>query len=211
MRNMDLMDAAELVANSYKGQSHLPPVRTAVKEGHVEAYLLSNNTLVIPGTNDFDDWTKSNLVIGKQKVSWKLKGKAGGNAIWHRGFAGYAATIANKLGRASPTFIIGHSLGAAAAQILGCIYGVPAIGFASPMPRLGSRKLASEHLVLNVVRNDDPVGRMPPKKFGYRRVGNTEVMQPVEKALGLRHAMDHYIDLMKIERNAGKIVKSWPR
>ena len=211
MRNMDLMDAAELVANSYKGQSHLPPVRTAVKEGHVEAYLLSNNTLVIPGTNDFDDWTKSNLVIGKQKVSWKLKGKAGGNAIWHKGFAGHAQTISSKLGSARPTFIVGHSLGAAAAQILGCIYGIPAIGFASPMPRQGSRKLASEHLVLNVVRNDDPVGRLPPKGLGYRRVGNTEVMQPVTKEIGLRHAMEHYIDLMKIERRVGKIVKSWPR
>ncbi|SMX39051.1 lipase family protein [Octadecabacter ascidiaceicola] len=211
MRNMDLMDAAELVANSYRGKSHLPPVRTTVREGHVEAYLLSNNTLVIPGTNDTEDWTKSNLVIGKQKVSWKLKGKAGGNAIWHRGFAGHAATISNKLGSARPTFIVGHSLGAAAAQILGCIYGVPAIGFASPMPRQGSRKLSSEHLVLNVVRNDDPVGRLPPKGLGYRRVGNTEVMHPVKKEKGLRHAMEHYIDLMKIERRAGKIVKSWPR
>ncbi len=211
MRNMDLMDAAELVANSYKGKSHLPPVRTIVKKGHVEAYLLSNNTLVIPGTNDANDWTKSNLVIGKQKVSWKLKGKAGGNAIWHKGFAGFATTIYNQLGSARPTFIVGHSLGAAAAQILGCIYGVPAIAFASPMPRQGSRKLTNEHLILNVVRNDDPVCRLPPKNLGYRRAGNTEVMQPVTKDIGLRHAMEHYTDLMKIERRAGKIVKSWPR
>lgn len=211
MRNMDLMDAADLVANSYKGASHLPPVRRTVNKGHVGAFLLSDNTLVIPGTNEADDWTKSNLVIGKQKISWNAKGKAGGNAIWHKGFASFASTIANSLGGAKPTFIIGHSLGAAAAQILGCVYGVPVIAFASPMPRKGSTRLTHERLVLNVVRNDDPVGRLPPKNFGYRRVGNTEVMHPVKKEVGLRHAMPHYIDLMKIERTAGKIVKSWPR
>ena len=59
-------------------------------------------------------------------------GKAAGNAIWHKGFAGHAETIANKLGALRPTYIVGHSLGAAAAQILGCVYGVPAIGFTSP-------------------------------------------------------------------------------
>jgi len=36
-------------------------------------------------------------------------------------------------------------------------------------------------------------------------------MHPVTKEFGLRHAMEHYIALMKVERRAGKIVKSWPR
>ena len=211
MRNMDLMDAAQLVANSYKGKSHLPPVRLEIDEGHVEAYLLSDNTLVIPGSNELIDYTKSNLVTGRQKISWDKMGKASGNAIWHKGFATHAATIANKLGRAKPTFIIGHSLGAAAAQILGCIYGVPAIGFASPMPRRGKGRLQHEGLVLNVVRNDDTVCRMPPRHFGFRRVGNTEVMQPLSTNSGEDHSMDRYIELMKIERRSGKIVKSWPR
>ena len=210
MRTMDLMDAARLVENAYKGRAHLPPVRMEIDEGHVEAFLLSDNTLVIPGSNELIDYTKSNLVTGRQKISWNEMGKASGNAIWHKGFAGHAATIANKLGRAKPTFIIGHSLGAAAAQILGCIYGVPAIGFASPMPRRGAGKLQHEGLVLNVVRNDDTVCRMPPKQFGFRRIGNTEVMKPVSVNRGEDHSMTQYIKLMKIERAAGKIVKSWP-
>ncbi|AKS45095.1 hypothetical protein SAMN05444287_0183 [Octadecabacter temperatus] len=211
MRNMDLMDAAELVRDSYKGASHLPPVRADITEAHVEAYFLSDNTLVIPGSNQLVDYTKANLVTGKTKISWDQMGKASGNAIWHKGFAGHASTIANKLGRARPTFIIGHSLGAAAAQILGCIYGVPAIGFASPMPRRGRSRLTHEGKVLNVVRNDDLVCRMPPKQFGFRRIGNTEVMQPVTKNKSEDHSMPRYIELMEIERRAGKIVKSWPR
>jgi hypothetical protein len=207
---MDLMDAAQLVENSYKGRAHLPPVRLDISEGHVQAFLLTDNTLVIPGSNELVDYTKSNLVTGKQKISWNTMGKAAGNAIWHKGFAGHASTIANKLGSLRPTFIIGHSLGAAAAQILGCIYGVPAIGFASPMPRRGKTRLTHEGLVLNVVRNDDTVCRMPPKHFGFRRVGNTEVMHPASPNPGEDHSMPHYIKLMKIERRQGKIVKSWP-
>jgi hypothetical protein len=210
MRNMDLMDAARLAENSYKGSAHLPPIRLNINESHVQAFLLMDNTLVIPGSNELVDYTKSNLVTGKQKISWDKMGKAAGNAIWHKGFAGHAATIANKLGTLRPTFIIGHSLGAAAAQILGCIYGVPAIGFASPMPRHGKTRLKHEGLVLNVVRNDDIVCRMPPKNFGFRRVGNTEVMHPASSNPGEDHSMPHYIKLMEIERRQGKIVKSWP-
>ena len=211
MRNMDLMDAANLVANSYKGRAHLPPVRMEINEGHVQAYLLSDNTLVIPGSNELIDYTDANLVTGRQKISWDKMGKAAGNAIWHKGFAQHAATIANKLGRAKPTFILGHSLGAAAAQILGCVYGAPAIGFASPMPRRGTTRLKNERYVLNVVRNDDTVCRMPPKRFGFRRVGNTEVMKPRGINFGEDHSMKQYIKLMERERRAGTIVKSWPK
>lgn len=210
MRNMDVMDAAKLVQNSYLGRSHLPPVRMTVNDGHVQAYLLSDNTLVIPGSNEFIDYTRANLVIGKAKVSWGKMGKAAGNAIWHQGFANHATVIANQIGRVKPSFIVGHSLGAAAAQILGCVFGVPAIGFASPMPRHGTPRLTHEGKVLNVVRNDDPVCRMPPKNFGYRRVGNTEVMHTSGGSGGLRHAMKHYIKLMDAERRNGTMVKSWP-
>ncbi|MCF2906543.1 hypothetical protein L0666_16235 [Octadecabacter sp. CECT 8868] len=211
MRNMDLMTAARLVDNSYSGRSHLPPIRLTVNEGHVQAYLLADNTLVIPGSNELVDYTKSNLVTGKAKIGWDKMGKAAGNAIWHKGFANHASVIANKVGSGKPSFIIGHSLGAAAAQILGCIYGVPAIGFASPMPRRGRARLTHEGLVLNVVRNDDTVCRMPPKHFGFRRVGNTEVMHPIANNPGEDHSMKQYISLMDIERRQGKIVKSWPR
>ncbi|AGI69678.1 hypothetical protein OAN307_c42910 [Octadecabacter antarcticus 307] len=210
MRNMDLMDAARLVENSYDGGADLPSIRLVINEGHVQAFLLTDNTLVIPGSNELVDYSKTNLVTGKQKISWDKMGKAAGNAIWHRGFAGYAATIANTLSSVRPTYIIGHSLGAAAAQILGCIYGVPAIGFASPMPRRGKSRLKHEGLVLNVVRNDDIVCRMPPKQFGFRRVGNTEVMHPASPNAGEDHSMTHYINLMETERREGKIVKSWP-
>jgi hypothetical protein len=69
MRNMDLMDAAQLVENGYKGSAHLPPIHLDISEGHVQAFLLADNTLVIPGSNELVDYTKSNLVTGRQKIS----------------------------------------------------------------------------------------------------------------------------------------------
>ena len=55
MRNMDLMDAARLVENSYKGSAHLPPIRLDISEVHVQSFLLTDNTLVNPGSNELVD------------------------------------------------------------------------------------------------------------------------------------------------------------
>ncbi|WP_375280083.1 hypothetical protein [Pseudooctadecabacter sp.] len=210
MRRMDLMDAAQLAKDSYKGGARLPPVQTSIDVGHVEAFLLRDKTLVIPGSESLKDYTRSNLVTSPAKLSWPGRGTAGANAIWHKGFANHALVIAKALGGVKPKFIVGHSLGAAAAQVLGCIWGVPAIAFASPMPLKSAGRLAHEHMVLNVVRNDDFVCRVPPRSLGFRRVGNTEVMMPRGINVGEDHSMKQYIKLLKVERRDKTIVKSWP-
>lgn len=210
MPSLDLMVAAELAQNSYKGATHLPPVAVPIDVGHVEAYLLKDRTLVIPGSGELADYTRSNLVTTPAKLNWPGMGSAGANAIWHMGFAKHALVIAKALGANRPKFIVGHSLGAAAAQILGCIYGIPAIGFASPMPLRSRGRLAHEHLVLNVVRNDDFVCRVPPASLGFCRVGNTEVMMPRRINFGEDHKMKNYIKLIKVERRDQMIVKHWP-
>ncbi|SLN51770.1 alpha/beta hydrolase family protein [Pseudooctadecabacter jejudonensis] len=209
MARMNLMDAAELARLSYKGSTRLPPVLTTIDEGHVEAYLLRDRTLVIPGSGELRDYTRSNLVASAAKLKWPGIGTAAAAALWHKGFARHAMVIANALDGVKPKFIVGHSLGAAAAQILGCIWGVPAIGFASPMPLRTQGWLANEHKILNVVRNDDFVCRVPPKSLGFRRVGNTQVMMPRGINIGEDHSMKQYIKLLKVELRDKTIMKHW--
>jgi len=198
-----------LAAAAYSGKG-LPPVRTPINEGHVQAYLLTDMTLVIRGSDELKDYTRSNLVVTKSKISWPGMSSAAQNAVWHKGFAGHAKTVARVLNGARPKFIVGHSLGAATAQILGCVYGVPTVAFASPRPLRGTSRLKHEKWVLNVLRNDDTVCRVPPSSLGYRRVGNTEVMHPKKVNVGEDHSMKQYIKLLKTELAEGKIVKGWP-
>ncbi len=56
MRTMDLMDAAQLVENSYMGRAHLPPVHLDISEGHVQASQLTDNTFVTSGTHEPVDY-----------------------------------------------------------------------------------------------------------------------------------------------------------
>ena len=208
MRSMSLLKAADLAAAAYKG-GKLPPIKKTINEGHVQAYLLTDMTLVIRGSDELKDYTHSNLVVSKGKISWPGMSSAAQNALWHKGFAGHAQTVAHALNGARPKFIVGHSLGAATAQILGCVYGAPTVAFASPKPLQGKATLTHEKWVLNVLRNDDLVCRVPLSS-GYRRVGNTEVMKPKGINVGEDHSMKQYIKLLKTELAEGKIIKSWP-
>lgn len=208
-----LLEAASLARASYMGAAALPPLRSALDKGGVQAWLLRDDTLVIPGTNHWTDWIRFNfntMLVAGQQIGWTEVGTCIGNAKWHRGFAVHAREVHDWLGGYRPKFIIGHSLGAASAQILGCHFGVPTIGFASPQPRYGARALHNEGWVLNVVYNDDPVGRFPLAANGYRRIGSVEML--ARRALsGLQHSMDRYIPLMTQEIGAGTLTAAWPR
>jgi pimeloyl-ACP methyl ester carboxylesterase len=211
---MPIMAAAELARRSYLGAAGLPPVDRTLDRNGVQAYLLTEGTLVIPGTNEPLDWLLYNLNIeepDRQPAGFDDVSTVMGNAVWHAGFARHARAIVDFLGQTKPDFIIGHSLGAASAQILGCIYGVPTVGFASPKPRKGNSTLANEGWVINFLRNTDSVCYLPPKNNGFRQVGSVEVMTPPVPHLGLRHKMDHYIDIMGSELAAGRIPAQWPR
>lgn len=214
MTRMSILDAAELARKSYLGRAELPPVRKELNKHGVQAFLLTNNTLVIPGTNEASDWTDFNLKIFETngvKPAMDDVGKLFGNTIWHAGFRAHAREILEFMGSLKPSYIIGHSLGAASAQILGSIWKVPTVCFASPMPRRGKAKLTGAGWVINFVRNDDMVCRMPPKNFGFRRVGSVEVMHPTANHQGGDHAMPHYIDAIHIELASGGIPTHWPR
>jgi len=209
MRSMKLLKAADLAASAYKGGT-LPPIKSVINEGHVQAYLLTDGTLVIRGSDEAADYTKTNLVASKVKLSWPGMDAAAKAAKWHKGFAKHAMVVTRHLGARRPSLIIGHSLGGAVAQILGCIYNVPAIGFASPRPLVSKTRLAAEKRILNVLRNDDIVTRVPPPILGFRWAGNSEVMHAKSTNVGEDHSMKQYVKLLKTELADGKIVKSWP-
>lgn len=212
MRQMPLMTAATLARSSYLGAAALPPIKAALDKGGVQAWLLTDDTLIIPGTNHWTDWIRFNfntMLVAGQQIGWNEVGTCIGNAKWHRGFAVHAREVHDFMGGRRPKFIIGHSLGAASAQILGCHYGVPTLCFASPNPRFGGTALSHEGWVMNVVYASDPVGRFPLQMNGYRRIGSVEMMARTNLS-GLQHSMDRYIPLMAREIGAGTLRAVWP-
>lgn len=212
MRQMEVMKAATLARNSYLGAGLMPPLQDSLDRGGVQAWFLKDGTLIIPGTNHWTDWLRFNfntMLVSGQQVGWDEVGTCIGNAKWHRGFALHAKAIHTFLGSRKPTYIIGHSLGAASAQILGCHYGVPTLCFASPQPRFGADMLAKEGWVMNIVYADDPVGRFPLAANGYRRIGSVKWLAKTP-ITGLQHSMDRYIPIMEKGKAKAKLPEVWP-
>ncbi|MEO1309050.1 MAG: hypothetical protein AAFV38_14370 [Pseudomonadota bacterium] len=174
------------------------PVRDAHLAKGVEAYLLTDGTVVVPGTNDPRDWRRFNLQIGLRTLRFaNSAARPGASGIrWHGGFLDHAEILYNWVKDKRPRRLIGHSLGAASAQIVGASLDIPVIAFASPQPKRDSRRFPGEHLVLNIKRSDDPVCKLPSTLLAFSTLGRTAMLRPAEPEFGLRHNMRHYIALM---------------
>lgn len=211
MVRMALMEAAELARQSYFGPDSLPPLK-AKNTDTAQAYLTMDDVLVIPGTNEFADWTKYNLQAFNAKgsqVGWAGANPAIGAAIWHFGFARHALEVVIFLGARQPKFIIGHSLGAGSAQILACHYQVPTVCFASPRPRFGTDKLPGEGWAINLVNNEDIIGAILAAEAGFRRVGSVRGLSPTATG-GLHHAMADYKPALAARLATGSLDPVWP-
>ena len=174
-------DAAAKINLAYEGS--LFAAHNLDKSG-VQAHFTKDGTLVVAGTNEWSDWWKFNFAVGR-----------GATRPWHAGFLRYAQTVYTwvKAEGFDIKLITGHSLGAAAAQILGhSLPGVETICFASPKP-LGPKTHATISRVLNICRTDDLVCRVPPH-FGH--VGGVEWIDP-KHHFGEDHRIKHYIEAMK--------------
>ncbi|MEM6371802.1 MAG: peptidoglycan-binding protein [Pseudomonadota bacterium] len=188
----------------------------------VEAYMLNNQCLLIPGSNGLDDYLRFNLRLwglgtrrltfreeaDKQKVDKRTK-LGFSRTIWHQGFLRHANKIYHWIGKNPedwPKTIIGHSLGAAAAQILSKTWAAPAIGFAAPRPRKSRGKIKLDGLSLSICRDDDIVCYLPSS---FHRTGQTRILKHASPTSGLNHNMAAYIDALDNRKPNLGIPANW--
>lgn len=210
----ELSSAADLAQASYdiSGQTLIQQrLALSIDEEDVQAHLLDNGLLLIPGSNSVEDYVRYNfgLRVGGKKYS--VRDSSTGQAFggrWHQGFLAHAMVIHRRLDRRRPKFIIGHSLGAAAAQFLSLLWRVPAIGFAAPRLHTGGREVKNDRLCLCLWRKDDPVGSFPGDSF--RHVGKSIRLDKNRTTGLLNHSVRHYKASMNNAHNRSIVPQVWP-
>lgn len=174
---------------------------------HVDAGLLRDrNILLITGSDSFADYLFYNLRPFRpiprtpeiDILTLEFPRKA-----YHKGFLLHAARILSFLDGHKPSSIVGHSLGAAAAQILGTALAVPTICLASPQV-IKRRFLEPDHVrkpshpqwnVLNIAWKQDFVTR-GFRMVGFRALGHRMVLDFKHRNPGIDHFVKHYKELV---------------
>lgn len=190
-------DAAALAEASYDiTRLTAPRVDLSCPHRDVQAYLLSTGVLLLPGSNSLRDYLRYNLRplnLGGQQLRLKDDGtgKGASGTFWHQGFLAYAKVVYDWLSehKVKPVAIIGHSLGAAAAQILSKSYVVPAIGFAAPRPKYARGRVVHHETCLIINRSDDLVPTLPPS---FHHMSAPRVLTPPRPNLFSSHKMRSY-------------------
>lgn len=212
---MSLQEAATLVESSYlKSSSHAglqSRIKTPLNKNDVQAFLLKNQTLLVPGSDNAADYLKFNLRLlnigGKR---YKVKSEATGEElgrVWHQGFLAHAMFIFNHFKATPPKFIIGHSLGAASAQILSLAWGVPAICFAAPRVYAGGKSVGNDGKCLCITLADDPVGRLPSSKFQH---AGTSAPVGSRTFFRFAHKMHYYQSALSNPQYKAQLPTHWP-
>ena len=214
---LSVMNAAEMAEQSYDiakmlKRGRVPgAIKAHINKSGAQAQMMAHGVMVIPGSNEVMDWfTNFDVyrILGKN-FGRRDKGRGSTGAVLHAGFLRHANKLQRFAKDNGARFIIGHSLGAATAQILGVSLGVPAIGFASPRVKFGPGKLKKESKVLNICRADDLVTRVPPSEAGFRRLGTSVRLVPGKTNPGMDHSMEHYIASLKEHVSAKGLPKNW--
>jgi malonyl CoA-acyl carrier protein transacylase len=189
-----LARAAELAEASYEGKS--APVIAwqhvdTLDEGDVMAHLLTDNTLLIVGSNSWRDYVRFNLRVQRLGAPRLRLTKVTVPVTWHQGFLAYTKGVQDWIMAKgiTPSFIIGHSLGAASAQILSAGWDIPAIAFAAPRTCRTSNAQAVAPKCLCVNRTDDLVCTLPG---GFGHLGTVKPYRPAGPTPGMDHSMHHY-------------------
>ena len=195
---LNVFKAGQLIDEAYEGKLG-SKVAHKVDVAGVQAFYLKDGTLVIPGTNEKSDWSNFNFNVGK--------GEAG--RTWHAGFLKHAMAVYPFGKGAGAKRVIGHSLGAASAQIVAASLGIPAICFASPRPLRGRSRVKGEHRILKVCRADDPVGSLPLPLLGFRQVGKTCWLRPSDPNEPGGHNLKSYLKIMKSGKSKPDLPDDW--
>ncbi len=215
MTTYRLRDAATLAEACYKAERIIkPPVLRSLDHDDVQAHVLKGNILLLPGSNSVRDYVKFNLRplrLGDQRLVLKTataaeKGASG--TKWHQGFLRYSIEIFEWLQRENvrPNYIIGHSLGAAAAQILSKTYNAPAIGFAAPRPKWSKHGVVQDGRCLLVNRSDDPVPKVPS---AYHHMGKAKLFTSAKHKSLFAHSMRHYINIIEEDDKFTVLPEVW--
>lgn len=208
-----LTRAAELAEAAYTGKSHpviAPQWKASLAKGDVEAHLLTDDTLLIPGSNSVMDYIRFNLRIqrlGRGRL--RIASSEAASISWHQGFLAHAKIVQDWLMDNSyrPSFIIGHSLGAASAQILSAGWNVPAVAFAAPRPCRTASALIAAKRCLCINRTDDRVCGLPG---GFHHLGRVHFCRPRAPNPGIDHSMAHYRQAVAEGIAAGLLPSVWP-
>ncbi|MBM7068103.1 hypothetical protein [Actibacterium sp. 188UL27-1] len=207
---MHLMKAAKIMQMEYNPNAQGLRVRDKHVARGVETYLLTKGIVVVPGTNDLRDWQRFNFKFDR----WTLRfagtaTRPGASGIrWHGGFPEHAEVLDDWMKDKNPQLLIGHSLGAASAQIVEASLDIPVIAFASPQPKRDARAFPGAHHILNIKRSDDPVCKVPSKLLAFSTLGRTATLRLAQMELGLRHKMKHYLALLG--KPGAPVPQSWP-
>jgi hypothetical protein len=217
MHRYPIAQAAQLAEASYSALTHAslkPRLARSLDRDDVQAHLLDNGVLLIPGSNSVMDYLKFNLRVlhigGKQySIRSQTSEKGHSGTQWHQGFLRHAKEIFDwiEAGPARPTYIIGHSLGAAATQILSKSWGVAGIGFAAPRPRKSKGRIRNDGFCLCINRDDDLVCDLPG---GFHHMGRVHRARAARSTFGPDHHMRHYRDVIDEEQKAGHMPLHWP-
>ncbi len=211
MAKLKLTDAAEIMQRTYDGTNGAE-VEVSLNVAGVQAVFLKDRTLVIPGTNEFADWLDFNFNLVDPTVDAHgftvVPGDSG--VMYHAGFLAHAQMVYSFAKALKPKFIIGHSLGAASAQIVGMSLKTPTVAFASPMVVRGAERMPGEGWVVNICRSDDAVCHVPSSILGFRHIGSRYWISPQAVHQGEDHRIDKYIALLGVAAIGDALPKHWP-
>jgi len=217
MHRYPIKTAALLAKASYTALTHAsvaPLIVNSLDDNDVQAHFLNNGILLIPGSNSLADYLKFNLRVmqfgtKRYRMSDDTTDQGASGTMWHQGFLAHAVEIWDWMveNNQRPTYIIGHSLGAAAAQVLTKSWGVPGIGFAAPRPRKHDGPLVNGKLCLCITRDTDIVCKLPGS---FHHVGQVHKCRARDSKHRAGHKMKHYSKVITEQQKSGLLRKKWP-
>lgn len=214
MASISITKAADYARKSYKPHKYpdLRIKRSLDSADDVQAHMTEDTILLLPGSNSIMDYLRFNLRVynvGGRKFRMKDTDTEEGDSrtVWHQGFLKYARVVYQWVGNDKPRMIIGHSLGAAATQVLAPSYNVPGIAFASPRPLKGANLLGNEDKCLSICRTDDTVCKLPG---GFAHIGDIRFLKPTRFGWGFSHSMKQYQKVLDRNRGPDQAPAHWP-
>lgn len=214
MMNFAIEDAAKLAEASYSTDRITSPrVMRSCPHDDVQAHVLEGDILLLPGSNSIRDYVRYNLRpirLGHRrlKMSDDVTEKGASGTMWHQGFLAYSSVVFDWLKDIgiTPKYVIGHSLGAAATQILSKSYGVPGLGFAAPRTKFVDGPVKHHKKCLLINRFDDIVPKVPT---AFHHLGNVTELAVDPKRNFPAHSMRHYREIVDLGQQSGKLPSHW--